>query len=97
MEQGLQAEVVARGNELRAGLADLKGEFSVITELRGRGLMQGLRLERNAPELQKKLYAKGLITNCTAGDVIRILPPYVITSEEIGCGLSILRDCLREL
>jgi len=97
MEQGLQAEVVARGNELRAGLADLKGEFSVITELRGRGLMQGLRLERNAPELQKKLYAKGLITNCTAGDVIRILPPYVITSGEIACGLSILRDCLREL
>jgi acetylornithine aminotransferase len=97
MEQGLQTEVVARGNELRAGLADLKGEFPVITELRGRGLMQGLRLERNAPELQKKLYAKGLITNCTAGDVIRILPPYVITSEEIGCGLSILRDCLREL
>jgi predicted acetylornithine/succinylornithine family transaminase len=96
-EGGLQQAVIDRGHELRAGLADLRGEFPIITELRGRGLMQGVRLERNAPELQKALYAKGLITNCTAGDVIRILPPYVIRSEDIAQGLSILRDCLRVL
>lgn len=94
---GLQEAVRARGAELRAGLADLQGEFSVITELRGRGLMQGVRLARGAEEAQKKLYAKGLITNRTAGDVLRILPPYVVTSEQIARGISILREALAEL
>lgn len=96
-EGGLMQRVQERGQELRSGLADLRGEFDVITELRGRGLMQGVRLARGAEELQKKLYAKGLITNRTAGDVIRILPPYVVTSEQIARGVSILRDALAEL
>lgn len=96
-EGGLLEAVRQRGVELRAGLADLRGDFGVITELRGRGLIQGLRLERGAEELQKKLYAKGLITNRTAGDVIRILPPYVVTSEQIARGISILREGLAEL
>lgn len=94
---GLQEAVRARGAELRAGLADLQGEFSVISELRGRGLMQGVRLARGAEDAQKKLYAKGLITNRTAGDVLRILPPYVVTSEQIARGISILREALAEL
>ena len=96
-EGGLQEAVRARGAELRSGLADLQGEFPVITELRGRGLMQGVRFARGAEELQKKLYAKGLITNRTAGDVLRILPPYVVTSEQIARGVSILREALAEL
>ncbi|MBI5363594.1 MAG: acetylornithine transaminase [Planctomycetes bacterium] len=96
-EGGLQEAVRARGSELRAGLADLKGEFTVITELRGRGLMQGVRLARGAEDLQKQLYAKGLITNRTAGDVLRLLPPYVVTSEQIARGVSILREALAEL
>jgi 4-aminobutyrate aminotransferase-like enzyme len=38
-----------------------------------------------------------LITNRTGGDVIRLLPPYVITSTEIARGLDILREVLRRL
>jgi predicted acetylornithine/succinylornithine family transaminase len=96
-EGGLLEQVRLRGAELRAGLADLRGEFSVITELRGRGLMQGVRLARGAEELQKSLYARGLVTNRTAGDVIRILPPYVVTTEQIERGISLFRAALAEL
>lgn len=97
LENGLADAVRARGAELRAGLADLQGDFDVITELRGRGLMQGVRLARGAEDVQKSLYAKGLIVNRTAGDVLRIVPPYVITSEQIARGISILREALSEL
>lgn len=97
LDNGLAQAVRTRGAELRAGLADLQGDFPVITELRGRGLMQGVRLSRGAEEIQKSLYAKGLIVNRTAGDVLRIVPPYVITSEQIARGISILRDALSEL
>ena len=96
-EHGLLENVRARGAQLRAGLEELRREFGVVSELRGLGLIQGLRLERGAEALQKKLYQDGLITNRTGGDVLRLLPPYVITQAEVAQGLEILRAGLRSL
>ena len=97
LEDGLLAQVRERGAQLRAGLLALQQEFPLVTEVRGRGLIQGLRLARDAEKLQKLLYAKRLLTNCTAGDVIRLLPPYVITPDQIARGLATLRAGLEEL
>jgi acetylornithine/N-succinyldiaminopimelate aminotransferase len=94
-EGGLQENVRARGVQLRAALEGVQREFPVVTELRGRGLIQGVRLEHGAEELQKTLYRDGLITNRTGGDVIRLLPPYVVTSAQIARGVDILRGALR--
>jgi len=69
----------------------------IVKEHRGRGLIQGLRLERGAEELVKRCYQDGLLVNKTAGDVIRLLPPYVISAAEIERGLDILRANLRDL
>lgn len=96
-EHGLLENVRARGAQLRAGLEEFRREFGVVSELRGLGLIQGLRLERGAEALQKKLYQDGLITNRTGGDVLRLLPPYVITQAEVAQGLEILRTGLRSL
>jgi acetylornithine/succinyldiaminopimelate/putrescine aminotransferase len=96
-EHSLLENVRARGAELRAGLEELRSEFAIVRELRGLGLIQGLRLERGAEELQKTLYRNGLITNRTGGDVLRLLPPYVITQDEIAQGLELLRAGLRTL
>ncbi len=97
LEGGLLAQVQERGAQLRAGLLALQQEFPMVTEVRGRGLIQGLRLARDAEKLQKLLYARRLLTNCTAGDVIRLLPPYVITQDQIARGLDTLRAGLEEL
>jgi acetylornithine/succinyldiaminopimelate/putrescine aminotransferase len=96
-QHGLLENVRARGAQLRAGLEELRREFAVVRELRGLGLIQGLRLERGAEALQKQLYQDGLITNRTGGDVLRLLPPYVITQDEIAQGLELLRAGLRRL
>jgi len=96
-QHGLLENVRLRGAELRAGLEDLQRDFAVVRELRGLGLIQGLRLERGAEALQKQLYQDGLITNRTGGDVLRLLPPYVITRDEIAQGLELLRGGLRSL
>jgi acetylornithine/succinyldiaminopimelate/putrescine aminotransferase len=96
-QHGLLENVRARGAELRAGLEQLQRDFDVITELRGTGLIQGLRLARGAEELQQTLYTNGLITNRTGGDVLRLLPPYVITQSEVAQGLELLRAGLQSL
>jgi 4-aminobutyrate aminotransferase-like enzyme len=54
-----------------------------------------VRLARDAEKVQRELYRAGLITNRTGGDVIRLLPPYVITPAQIARGLEILREVLR--
>lgn len=96
-EGGLLAKVRERGTQLRAGLEGLQREMPLIVELRGRGLIQGVRLARDAEKVQRELYRAGLITNRTGGDVIRLLPPYVITPAQIARGLDILREVLRSI
>ena len=49
------------------------------------------------PATVVRRYRSGLIVNRTGGDVLRLLPPYVITSAQIARGLDILRDVLRAI
>jgi len=93
-EGGLLATVRERGAELDAHLQGIAADFPLVTELRGRGLIRGMRLAEGAEEIQKDLYRRGLLVNRTGGDVLRLLPPYVITSAEIACGIEILHDAL---
>jgi len=96
-EGGLQEHVRARGQQLRKGLESIERDFPIVVELRGRGLIQAFALSRGAEDLVKDLYGRGLIVNKTGGDVIRLLPPYVITSAQIARGLELLREGLEAL
>ena len=93
LQAGLLAEVAERGTQLRDGLLALQRDFPAIEAVRGRGLMLGIR-HRNAAALQRALYDEGLITNCTAGDVLRMLPPFVVSTDEVDEALAILARCL---
>ena len=56
--------------------------------------MLGLRLWHSAPAIQQELYRERVITNCTAGDVLRIVPPFVITGEQVEEALRRLRTVI---
>ena len=94
VDRGLLGNVQERGHELREGLLQLQRELPIVREVRGRGLMLGLRLHHSAEAVQKALYQDGLIVNCTATDVLRIVPPFVITKAQVQDGLRILRTTL---
>ncbi len=94
VERGLLGDVQERGHQLREGMQALQRDFKIVRELRGRGLIQGLRLHHSAEVVQKALYQNGLIVNCTATDVLRIVPPFVITQAQVQQGLRILRYTL---
>jgi acetylornithine aminotransferase len=63
-----------------------------VLEVRGRGLMVGIELERPCRELVQQALARGLILNVTAGNVIRMLPPLVIERSEIDTIVAIVTD-----
>ena len=97
IDNGLLDQVIVRGEQLRAGLLQLQDELPVIKEVRGRGLMLGLRLDRPAAETQQALHRARLLLNCTAGDVLRMVPPFVITESQVEDGLQRIRKALQSL
>jgi predicted acetylornithine/succinylornithine family transaminase len=58
--------------------------FSFVKEIRGRGLMVGMVLDRPAAGLESVLREKGLLVLATAGNVIRFLPPLIVSRAQIG-------------
>ena len=53
-----------------------------VKEIRGLGLMIGIELDRDCGELVKAALAEKLLINVTAGKVIRLLPPIIITQDQ---------------
>ena len=81
-EDGLRANAEAMGRLIRDGIAaGLQGAPGVV-EVRGRGLMIGVELDRPCAELVNAALAAGLLINVTADDVIRLLPPLIINEAE---------------
>ena len=83
-------EVDAKGERLRAALRDGLADLSMVTEVRGRGLIIGLQLDRPCAELAGRAREAGLLINVTAGSVVRLLPPLIIDDRE----LTFLADTL---
>jgi len=93
---GFLEEVEEKGNYLKGLLEGLVGEFpQVLESVRGKGLMLGLVCKVECKDIVKSALDRGLIINCTAGNVLRFVPPLVISREEIDEGIAILREVLK--
>lgn len=97
LENDLLEAVRARGEELTRGLDELVEAHPGVTERRGVGLMQGLRIPDRHAAVQAALFEHGVLT-CTAGEeVVRFLPPYVIQPEELAKALEIVDTTLTQV
>ncbi|HIU63438.1 MAG TPA: acetylornithine transaminase [Candidatus Avacidaminococcus intestinavium] len=96
-ETELSKHVVEIGDYLKQGLLKLQHKFpSKIKEVRGRGLLIGLELTAAGGTLVASCLEKGVIINCTAGNVIRLAPPLIVTKEESEQLLVVLEQALVE-
>src|SRR6266513_3068973 len=77
-EEGLLANAEKVGAVIRNGLSEVHG----ITEIRGMGLMIGVELGQPCGELVRQALDAALVINVTADNVIRMLPPLVMTPAE---------------
>lgn len=75
---------------------EIKKEVSSVREVRGRGLMAGIELDYEADELVKYLFDRGIVANCTASNVLRLLPPYTVEREEMERAAEEVRKYLKE-
>ena len=97
LDGGLQQHVIDVGATLAAGLDRLVARHPALTERRGLGLMQGVVAPGRAAEITGGLFDAGVLTCTAQGDVVRFLPPYIVTLEDLAEGLSRLDRVLTDL
>lgn len=95
-ENHIIENVKETGDYLKEQLDKLVAEYECIETRRGVGLMQGLVFHKPVGEIIKKALDKGLILINAGTDIIRFVPPLVITKENVDDMIGILRSCLED-
>ena len=90
IEDGVLENCRAMGDYLRRRLEERRQRFPFIKEVRGRGLILGMELSISGGDIVQQALQQGLLINCTAGTVLRFLPPLTVTQAEIDEALAIL-------
>jgi len=106
LEEGLMANAARMGKRLLGKLRKLAGEFEIIGDVRGRGLMIGMELVKDretrepaakeADEIVQAAFKQGLLLLSCGESTIRFCPPLVVKAREIDTAVNILSDLLRE-
>jgi acetylornithine/N-succinyldiaminopimelate aminotransferase len=92
-EEKVMENVQQRGEEILHALKQLPG----IKALRGHGLLIGIEFDGQAKDIRNALLNEGhVITGFSSPDVVRILPPLNITSQEVKQFVEILKNILKK-
>ncbi|GAH45633.1 unnamed protein product, partial [marine sediment metagenome] len=86
-----------KGGYFREELEKLREVFSFIKEIRGKGLMIGLKLAFPGKGMVEKCREEGLLINCTAENVLRFLPPLIVEKKDIDEAVKILRRVMSRM
>jgi acetylornithine aminotransferase len=97
LEDGVLEHCRAVGDYLRDRLEEMRQRYSFIKEVRGRGLILGMEMTIPGAEIVNEALRQGLLINCTVGNVLRFLPPLIVTRKEIDEALTILDGILKKL
>ena len=82
------------GAYLYEKLDEVAASYADIVEHRGVGLIQGLEFDHPVAEIINKALDKGLVLINAGTNIIRFLPPLVITEADVDAMLQILKECL---
>ncbi len=82
-DEGLAARAARLGDIIREGIAAKLAGVAGIRDIRGKGLMIGIELDRPCGDLVERGLEAGLLINVTADTVVRLLPPLNMTDAEV--------------
>ena len=107
LEKGLIKNAAKIGNYILEKLMDLQKQFSLIGEVRGKGLMIGIELIQDRATRKKAIeerntviqscFEKGLLILGCGENVIRLVPPLIIAQNEADTALTILEEALKKV
>ena len=71
------------GDYFLTRLEEIKKKFPFVKEVRGRGLILGMELSIDGSSFVKEMMQRRILINCTMGNVLRFLPPLIVTKQEV--------------
>lgn len=95
-EDGLIENSEKMGEKFRDGLEELKEKHTMIREIRGKGLMIGIEMKFEVRDILMALIKKGVLMLYSGRNILRILPPLVISEEDVTKVLHVLDSTLTE-
>jgi len=94
VDGGVMENVASAGEHLGRRLRALASARPIVRAVRGEGLMWGIDLDRPAAPVVEAALQHGLLVNRTSETVVRLLPPYIITKQEVDEGVELLDQAL---
>ena len=97
VEEKLADKAAANGRYLKTQLEELAQKHKSIKEVRGLGLMLGMELRYDVHDIMFKTQNKGVLVVDAGRTVIRILPPLIISKQQIDRAITALNEALGEV
>ena len=96
LEEDVPGKAAKTGVYLKGKLKALAAEKNAILDVRGQGLLLGVQLDEKHPTgaAVGALLTKGFVTGTAAGNVLRLLPPLIITEADCDGLVAALADIL---
>jgi predicted acetylornithine/succinylornithine family transaminase len=95
-DEGILDHCRSVGGYFLERLGELKGKNARIREVRGRGLIIAVELTFPGADVVLDCLKKGLLINCTGGNVLRFVPPLILTKTDVDKAVGILAEVLEE-
>jgi acetylornithine/N-succinyldiaminopimelate aminotransferase len=97
MEEGMLENCQKVGDYFFSRLEEIKRKFPFVKEIRGKGLILGIELKMEGGPIVIEMMKKGFLINCTMGNVLRFLPPLIVTKEEVDQVVTALEEAFRNI
>jgi len=94
VDRDLIANVAKAGQQFESALQRIAAKYPHVRAVRGAGLIWGIELDRPAAPVVDAALTLGLLVNRTAETVVRLLPPFIISSSEISEGVALLEQAI---
>jgi acetylornithine/N-succinyldiaminopimelate aminotransferase len=94
LEENIIHHCAKMGAYFKERLSELKAKHESIVDVRGIGLLLGMKLKIEGDVIVKSCMEKGFLINCIQGNILRFIPPLIIEKEEIDALLSCLDEIL---
>lgn len=78
-------------------LTRLVSRHRIIKEVRGKGLLVGIELNGEGTRIVEQCMARGVLINCVGGNVLRFVPPLIVSSQEIDRVVEVLDEVMGQL
>jgi acetylornithine/N-succinyldiaminopimelate aminotransferase len=97
LDEGILENCRNVGDYFLPQLEKIKKKFPFVEEVRGKGLILGMELKMEGGSIVREMMQRGILINCTMGNVLRFLPPLIVTKEEVDRVVKALEEVFENM